>query len=289
MNNSEFLNWLNHYAKTHSSPVSSKPLIMGVLNVTPDSFADGGRYIDPDAALQQALRMVCAGVDLIDLGGESSQPGARAVSIQEQLDRVLPVIEKIRQESDICLSIDTTKAAVMRAAVGAGADMINDIKAFSEEGALAAAAELNVPVCLMHMNGIPETMQENPYYSKDVVDEINDFFVDRIERCVQAGIAPRHLILDPGFGFGKSVQHNLWLTKHIQRFQRHGLPLLLGASRKSTLGAVLNKAVEQRLIGSIAVAVFAGLQGVAIIRTHDVDETNQALSMIDAIVQAENE
>lgn len=289
MNNSEFLNWLNHYAKTHSSPVSSKPLIMGVLNVTPDSFADGGRYIDPDAALQQALRMFCAGVDLIDLGGESSQPGARAVSIQEQLDRVLPVIEKIRQESDICLSIDTTKAAVMRAAVGAGADMINDIKALSEEGALAAAAELNVPVCLMHMNGIPETMQENPYYSKDVVDEINDFFVDRIERCIQAGIAPRHLILDPGFGFGKSVQHNLWLTKHIQRFQRHGLPLLLGASRKSTLGAVLNKAVEQRLIGSIAVAVFAGLQGVAIIRTHDVDETNQALSMIDAIVQAENE
>lgn len=289
MNNSEFLNWLNHYTKIHSSPVSSKPLIMGVLNVTPDSFADGGRYIDPNAALQQALRMVDAGVDLIDLGGESSQPGARAVSIQEQLERVLPVIEKIRQESDICLSIDTTKAVVMRAAVAAGAGMINDIKALSEEGALAAAAELNVPVCLMHMNGIPETMQENPYYSKDVVDEINDFFLDRIERCTQAGIVPQHLILDPGFGFGKSVQHNLWLTKHIQRFQRHGLPLLLGASRKSTLGAVLNKAVEQRLIGSIAVAVFAGLQGVAIIRTHDVDETNQALSMIDAIVQAENE
>ncbi|PUT39739.1 dihydropteroate synthase [Legionella taurinensis] len=262
---------------------------MGVLNITPDSFADGGRYLNPDAALQQALTMRDAGADIIDLGGESSQPGARAVSIQEQLDRVLPVIEKIRQESDICLSIDTTRAEVMRAAVAAGADLINDIKALSEEGALAAAAELKVPVCLMHMKGIPETMQENPYYSKDVVDEINDFFIDRIERCTQAGIAPQHLILDPGFGFGKSVQHNLWLTKHIQRFQQHGLPLLLGASRKSTLGAVLNKAVEERLIGSIAVAVFAGLQGVAIIRTHDVDETNQALSMIDAIVQAENE
>ncbi|WP_239005246.1 dihydropteroate synthase [Legionella sp. MW5194] len=289
MNNSEFLNWLTHYARTYSIPVSAKPLLMGVLNITPDSFADGGRYLNPDAALQQALVMKDAGADLIDLGGESSQPGARAVSIQEQLDRVLPVIEKIRQESDICLSIDTTKAEVMRAAVAAGANLINDIKALSEEGAMAAAAELNVPVCLMHMKGIPETMQENPYYSKDVVDEINDFFIDRIERCIQAGIAPQHLILDPGFGFGKSVQHNLWLTKHIQRFQRHGLPLLLGASRKSTLGAVLNKAVEDRLIGSIAVAVFAGLQGVAIIRTHDVDETNQALSMIDAIVQAENE
>ncbi|MDX1837782.1 dihydropteroate synthase [Legionella taurinensis] len=289
MNNSEFLNWLTHYARTYSIPVSAKPLIMGVLNITPDSFADGGRYLNPDAALQQALTMRDAGADIIDLGGESSQPGARAVSIQEQLDRVLPVIEKIRQESDICLSIDTTRAEVMRAAVAAGADLINDIKALSEEGALAAAAELKVPVCLMHMKGIPETMQENPYYSKDVVDEINDFFIDRIERCTQAGIAPQHLILDPGFGFGKSVQHNLWLTKHIQRFQQHGLPLLLGASRKSTLGAVLNKAVEERLIGSIAVAVFAGLQGVAIIRTHDVDETNQALSMIDAIVQAENE
>ncbi|KTD46708.1 7,8-dihydropteroate synthase [Legionella rubrilucens] len=289
MNNSEFLNWLTHYARTYSTPVSAKPLIMGVLNITPDSFADGGRYMNPDAALQQALTMRDAGADLIDLGGESSQPGARAVSIQEQLDRVLPVIEKIRQESDICLSIDTTRAEVMRAAVAAGADLINDIKALSEEGALATAAELNVPVCLMHMKGIPETMQENPYYSKDVVDEINDFFIDRIERCIHAGIASQHLILDPGFGFGKSVQHNLWLTKHIQRFQQHGLPLLLGASRKSTLGAVLNKAVEERLIGSIAVAVFAGLQGVAIIRTHDVGETNQALSMIDAIVQAENE
>lgn len=286
MNNNAFLNWLDNYARRSATWVTSKPLIMGVLNITPDSFADGGRYCNPDAALRQAKKMIDAGADLIDLGGESSQPGARAVSAEEQMERVLPVIEKIRQDSDICLSIDTTKADVMRAAVAAGANLINDIKALSEENALATAVALAVPVCLMHMNGIPQTMQENPYYSKDVVDEINDFFVDRIERCIDAGLAPQRLILDPGFGFGKSVQHNLWLTKHIQRFQRHGLPLLLGASRKSTLGAVLNRAVEERLIGSIAVAVFAGLQGVAIIRTHDVDETSQALSMIDAIVQA---
>lgn len=232
--------------------------------------------------------MIKEGADIIDIGGESSRPGALPVSLDEELERVLPIIQRIRQESDIAISIDTTKAEVMKAAIAAGADFINDIAALENESTLRLVAGLDVPVFLMHMRGLPITMQENTSYSHDIVTEINEFFQARIERCIQAGIAREHLIIDPGFGFGKSVQQNLELTRHIGCFKKHGLPVMLGASRKSTLGAVLNKEVHQRLIGGIAVMIFAVLQGVSIVRTHDLDEAKQALTMIRAITQAEN-
>ncbi|KTD64736.1 dihydropteroate synthase [Legionella spiritensis] len=285
MNNQYFLNWLHNYSNAPDTTYVQKPLLMGILNITPDSFSDGGCFTNPDAALEQALRMVEAGADIIDVGGESSRPGALSVTSEQEIDRIVPVIERIRRESDVCLSIDTTKADVMCAGIEAGANLINDISALSGDGSLEMAARLAVPVCLMHMRGKPATMQENPYYSKDIVEEINDFFIERMTACLQAGIPRERLILDPGFGFGKTVQHNLQLTRHIQGFRIHGLPILLGASRKSTLGTVLNKAVDERLMAGIAIAVYAGLQGVAIIRTHDVDETSQALSMLDAMMQ----
>ncbi len=263
-----------------------KPLIMGVLNVTPDSFSDAGQFLDPSKALQRALDMIEQGADIIDIGGESSRPGAAPISCNAELARVIPVIEHIRASLDICLSIDTCKADVMEAAVAAGASMINDINALRGDGVLAVVARLDVPVCLMHMQGAPDTMQNNPYYSDDIVDEINQFFHLRIEACTRAGIARERLILDPGFGFGKSVQHNLRLVNRLVEFQQHRLPVLLGVSRKSTLGAVLQKNVHARLLGGLAVAVFAAQNGASIIRTHDVDETNQALQMLNAVVCA---
>ena len=264
----------------------SKPLVMGILNVTPDSFSDAGNYLDPEAACRRAQAMIDQGVDIIDIGGESSRPGATPVSCENELDRVIPVIERIRSVSDVCLSIDTCKAAVMEAAVIAGASLINDINALQGEGALSAVARMTVPVCLMHMQGSPGTMQNNPRYSQDIIVEINQFFHERIEACEQAGIQRERLILDPGFGFGKSVQHNLLILKRLNEFQEHARPILLGVSRKSTLGAVLNKRALERMPGGLATAVYAVLHGVSIIRTHDVDETTQALQMIDAIVNA---
>jgi len=260
-----------------------KPLIMGILNVTPDSFSDGGRYMEPSEALRQAEGMISHGADIIDIGGESSRPGAVSVSMDEELSRVIPVIERIRQNSDICISIDTCKADVMHAAVEAGASFINDITALRGEGALAMAVSLDVPVCLMHMLGSPLFMQDNPGYVNNVVDEINQFFHQRIETCIKAGMARERLIIDPGFGFGKSTQDNLMIIRRLADVQRHNLPILLGVSRKSTIGVVLQNPVSQRLIGGIAIAIFAALQGVALIRTHDVDETNQALRMLDSV------
>ena len=262
-----------------------KPLIMGVLNSTPNSFSDGGLFLNTDHACLRAQDMIAQGADIIDIGGESSQPGVAPVSSAEELSRVIPLIERIRATSDICISIDTYKPEVMEAAVTAGANIINDIRALTSDGALAMAAQLNVPVCLMHMKGTPESMQNGPYYAKDVVDEINEFFTQRVNACLQAGISPQNLILDPGFGFGKTVSHNLNLVKRLSEFQQHKLPLMIGVSRKSTIGALLAKSVESRLTGGVAMALFAALQGVSIIRTHDVDETNQTLQIIQAIMQ----
>jgi len=259
---------------------------MGVLNVTPDSFSDGGKFLDPTHACKQAILMVEQGADIIDIGGESSKPGALPVSSSEELARVIPVIEQIRAISDVCISVDTCKAQVMEEAVIAGASLINDISAFSDPAALAIAAHRSVPICLMHMKGLPQTMQEDPQYVDDVVLEINDFFQQRIQTCVDAGIARERIIIDPGFGFGKTIQHNMLLIKRFAEFQQHNQPLLLGVSRKSTLGAILEKPVNERLIGGIVISVLATLQGVALIRTHDVDETQQALKMIQAIVSA---
>ena len=288
MNSAQFTAWCQASGAVIRSSMTyvRKPLIMGVLNVTPDSFSDAGLFLDENAACKRAEAMIEQGADIIDIGGESSRPGAVAVSSADELARVVPIIKHIRAISDICISIDTHKATVMEAAVHAGASLINDINALQSEGALATAAALRVPVCLMHMQGAPATMQNNPHYQNDVVDEINQFFYGRIHACEQAGILREHLILDPGFGFGKSILHNLQIIKRLAEYQQHALPVLLGVSRKSTLGSVLQTAVMDRMPGGLATAVFAALQGISIIRTHDVSETNQALKMIDAIVSA---
>lgn len=288
MNSKQFLDWLA--CQQGQSPVLNhleKPLIMGILNVTPDSFSDGGKFLSMDRACEQAFHLISQGADIIDVGGESAKPGAAPVPVDVELNRVIPVIKYLRAHSDICISIDTNKPAVMEAAIAAGANMINDIYALRAEGALAMAAKLAVPVCLMHMQGEPQNMQDNPSYPNGVYTAVSEFFAERIDACTQAGIERRHLILDPGFGFGKQVQDNLFLIKRLDSFLAFGMPLLLGVSRKSTVGAVLAKEVNGRLMGSVALAVYAALKGVGIIRTHDVDETNQALHMIDMVCQAD--
>ena len=286
MNGEEFLGWCQSFQPlSDTSLYRCKPLIMGVLNVTPDSFSDGGHFMNPELAGQHARKMINEGADLIDIGGESSKPGAVSISSDEECSRVIPIIERVRASSDICISIDTCKADVMQSAVDAGASLINDITALREQGSMMMAARLGVPVCLMHMLGTPSSMQDNPVYASNVVSDINYFFTQRIDACVQAGIARNHLLLDPGFGFGKSVHHNLTLTKHLDAFHRHQLPVLLGGSRKSTLGSVLQCPVDKRGIAGIAIAVFAAMRGVAMIRTHEVHETHQALKMLDAIEQ----
>ena len=263
-----------------------QPLIMGVLNVTPDSFSDGGCYLDPSVAFDRAMIMVAEGADIIDIGGESTRPGALPISVHEELARVMPVIERLRSVCAIKISIDTYKAQVMQAAVAGGATMINDITALGNHDALLVAATLNVPICLMHMQGAPSFMQQQPTYPSGVVAAINDFFTERIATCGRAGIARERLILDPGFGFGKSTTHNLSLMRGLPAFQQHALPILLGVSRKSTIGIILNKTVLERNYGGLALVVFAALQGVSIIRTHDVAATYQALTIIDAIMKA---
>jgi dihydropteroate synthase len=257
--------------------------VMGILNVTPDSFSDGGRFSHHASALQHALQMITEGADIIDIGGESTRPQAEPVTEQAELERVIPVIEAIRRESDILISIDTSKAAVMREAVTAGADIVNDVMALRGEGALAAAAELQVPVCLMHMQGEPRTMQAAPQYA-DVVNEVKAFLQQRIDACLKAGIAREQLWIDPGFGFGKTVAHNLELLRHLQSFKDLGLPILVGLSRKSMIGALLNNLpVTERLPASLALAVMAAQSGANIIRVHDVKATVEALTMWRAV------
>lgn len=283
MNSEQFKQWCQAFALTSLVPLYSRqPLIMGILNVTPDSFSDGGRFINPDAAYRQAMVLIEQGADIIDIGGESSQPGAKKVACDEELQRVIPVLEQIRRSSDICISIDTCKPAVMRAAVHSGASFINDIFALSAPDAVSTVAELGVPVCLMHMQGTPQSMQDNPCYEDGMMHEINAFFQQRITACVEAGINRAHIILDPGFGFGKTVQHNLQMIENFADFHQHHRPLLIGASRKSTLGKILNKPVTERLGAGIAIALLTALQGASIIRTHDINETKQALQILDA-------
>lgn len=263
----------------------SHPQVMGVLNVTPDSFSDGGRFVASDAALARARQMVDEGAAIIDVGGESTRPGASPVSEQEELRRVIPVIARIAAELPVVISVDTRKPAVMRAAVAAGAGLINDICALREEGALATAAQLAVPVCLMHMQGEPRTMQAAPFY-QDVVAEIKAFLSERVAECEQAGIERERLLIDPGFGFGKSLKHNLRLLNHLDAFGSLGLPLVVGVSRKSLVGAVLDLPVAERLYGSIALAALAVWQGAAIVRAHDVAATVQALKAVAAVKAA---
>ena len=256
--------------------------IMGILNITSDSFFDGGRYLSIDAAVQQAAKMAAEGADIIDVGGESTRPGAARVTADEEIDRVVPVIERLRQEFDLPVSIDTSKPEVMRLAVAAGASMINDVYALRLPGALQAAAELQVPVCLMHMQGEPGSMQVAPQYT-DVVTEVMEFLDARINACEAAGIARELLMVDPGFGFGKNLGHNLALLHSLDRFNDFGLPVLVGCSRKSMLGQILNRPDGKVLIGSVALALIARQRGASIIRVHDVAETIEALTVLDAV------
>jgi dihydropteroate synthase len=260
---------------------------MGILNVTPDSFSDGGEFVAADAALKQALKMVADGAAIIDVGGESTRPGAAIVPVEQEITRVVPVIEAIQAEIDIPISIDTSKPEVMRAAVAAGAGLINDVQALQVEGALNAAAQLDIPVCLMHAQGTPQNMQDNPHY-EDVVADVCQFLLQRVTVCEQAGISRDKLILDPGFGFGKRASHNLRLMKHLHTLINQGLPVLVGVSRKSIIGALLNVSVEERLAGSLSLASIAVWQGAKIIRSHDVRETVQAISLCNHVMQVED-
>jgi dihydropteroate synthase len=258
------------------------PRVMGILNVTPDSFSDGGRFIAVDDALRQAEQMVADGAAIIDIGGESTRPGAAAVSLDEELARVIPIIEGIHGAFDVPISIDTSKPGVMREAVSAGAGLVNDVSALGAPGALGTAAALGVPVCLMHMQGQPRTMQDAPQY-RDVVADIIEYLSGRLAASEAAGIARERLLVDPGFGFGKTLDHNLALLRDLAAFAVLGVPLLVGLSRKSMLGGVTGRPVEQRLAASVAAALIAVQNGARIVRVHDVAETVDALKMWQAV------
>ena len=261
----------------------TQPCIMGILNLTPDSFSDGGLFINKDKALRYVQKMINDGAHIIDIGGESTRPGASEVSIEEECNRVIPLIKAIRDKTDIPISIDTSKTEVMQQAIEAGASMINDVNALRAEGAVELVAKLNVPVCIMHMQGQPRTMQHTPEY-KDVVQEVKEFLQQRIDVCLKAGIKKENIIIDPGFGFGKTLEHNLDLFKHIPEFEKLGIPLLVGVSRKSMIGTILNNAAaDKRLHGSIALATLAAWMGANILRVHDVKETADALKCCQAV------
>lgn len=259
-----------------------RPRIMGVLNVTPDSFSDGGLWTDPERALRHAVDMVDEGADIIDVGGESTRPGAEDVSTEQELDRVIPLIERLARQIEAPISIDTSKPVVMREAVAAGAGMINDVYALRREGALEAAASLRVPVCLMHMQGEPRDMQNDPRYS-DVVGEVRDFLAGRAQACLDAGIAADRIVVDPGFGFGKSLEHNLELLRGLPKFTLLGYPVLAGLSRKSMLGTITGRGPGDRVAASVAAALLAVQNGASIVRVHDVAETVGALKILSAL------
>lgn len=260
--------------------------VMGILNVTPDSFSDGGRFGQRDAALRHAEAMIAAGATLIDVGGESTRPGAVEVSEAEELGRVVPIVEAVVRSFDVVVSVDTSTSAVMRESAGVGAGMINDVRALRREGALATAAATGLPVCLMHMLGEPRDMQDNPQYG-NVVTDVRDFLADRIQACTEAGIDERRIVLDPGFGFAKSLEHNLMLFKHLEQLLGLGRPLLVGVSRKSLIGKVLDRPVTERLYGSLALAALATVKGARILRVHDVAETVDVVRMLAAVEAAE--
>ncbi|MGI9888395.1 dihydropteroate synthase [Vibrio chagasii] len=262
--------------------VLDRPHVMGILNVTPDSFSDGGKFNSLDNALQQAERMVQAGVSIIDIGGESTRPGAPDVSLEEELARVVPAIKAIRAKFDVWISIDTSKAEVMRQAVEAGADLINDVRALQEPGALQVAADANVPICLMHMKGQPRTMQANPSYD-DVLRDVEAFLQERVEACEAVGISKDQLILDPGFGFGKTIEHNYHLLAHLEKFHSLGLPVLAGMSRKSMIFKLLDKVPADCMVASVTCATIAAMKGAQIIRVHDVEETLEAMKIIEVM------
>ncbi|MDD3517583.1 MAG: dihydropteroate synthase [Chromatiales bacterium] len=261
----------------------SRPCVMGILNVTPDSFSDGGRFDDPGRALEHALAMVEEGADIIDVGGESTRPGAPVVAAAEELRRVVPVIEALARRVPVPLSVDTSEPAVMRAACGAGACFINDVRALRRPGALEAARDCAVPVCLMHMQGEPQTMQDAPTYD-DVTIGVRDWLRERVAACEAAGIPRSRLLLDPGFGFGKTQDHNLTLLRDLGVLAGEGLPVLVGLSRKSVLGALSGRPVGERLAASLAAALAAVQKGACVVRVHDVGATVDALRVWQAVM-----
>ena len=260
----------------------SFPQVMGIVNMTPDSFSDGGNYNNLDDAMRRVDSMIQAGASFIDVGGESTRPGAAEVSVEEELDRVIPLVEKIARYFDVWISVDTSKPQVITESAKAGAHLINDIRALTEPGAIEAAAKTQLPVCIMHMQGDPKTMQDAPHYQQDIYQEVDQFFTQHINRCINAGIERQKIILDPGFGFGKTLQHNYRLLAKLKNFHHFGLPLLVGMSRKSMIGQVLNVPPQERMIGSVSCAVIAAMQGAQIIRVHDVKETFDALRIVQA-------
>lgn len=270
--------------RTRNGPLDlSSPVVMGVLNVTDDSFSDGGRFVRVDAALQQASRMVEEGARIIDVGGESTRPGSQPVSEQAEVERVVPVVAAICQRFDVLVSIDTGKAEVMREAVAAGAAMINDVYALRGENSLAEATALDVAVCLMHMQGVPATMQDDPRY-ENVVDEVVAFLEERVRTCNAAGLGRDQIVIDPGFGFGKTVQHNIRLLANLHALRALQLPILVGFSRKGMLGSLTGQSVDKRVPGGLAAAVLAVARGAHIVRTHDVGPTVDALKIAAAVM-----
>lgn len=262
--------------------------VMGILNVTPDSFSDGGRYTSLELALLRAHEMVSAGASIIDIGGESTRPGAATVGAQQELDRVAPLVERIAAECDVIISVDTSTPAVIRESARLGAGLINDVRSLQRDGALDAAAATHLPVCLMHMRGEPQTMQDEPYYN-DVAVDVAGFLQERIDACVTAGIAVERIVLDPGFGFAKNTQHNYELFKRLPELLSLQRPLLVGVSRKSMIGNILQQPVDQRLYGSLALAVMALERGAKILRVHDVVATMDALKIFNAVQDAAKE
>ncbi|MDH3219983.1 MAG: dihydropteroate synthase [Gammaproteobacteria bacterium] len=265
--------------------ISSNLRIMGVINTTPDSFSDGGLFDTTEKAFEHAMKLIADGAQILDVGGESTRPGSQPVSLDEELARVIPLIKAVRQVSTIPISIDTSKPLVMQSAVEAGADIINSIWALRLDDSLEVAAELGVPVCLMHMQGTPETMQQNPHY-ENVVTEVRDFLAARIDAAVDAGIAIENIIVDPGFGFGKTTAHNLQLLNSLAEFRSLGVPVLAGLSRKKMIGRILDRPADQRLYGSLSLAVMAAMLGADILRVHDVAETAEAITMVRALAEA---
>lgn len=258
----------------------SRPHVMAILNVTPDSFSDGGKYNSIELALAQVDKMIKAGVSIVDVGGESTRPGAPDVSLEEELRRVVPVIKAIREKYDVWISVDTSKAEVMRQAIDAGADLINDIRSLQEPGALEVAAEAKLPICLMHMKGQPRTMQVAPYYD-DLMSDVSAFLEERIAACEAAGIDKSQLILDPGFGFGKTIEHNYHMLAHLEKFHEFGLPILAGMSRKSMIFKLLDKPAAECTNASVVCATIAAMKGAQIIRVHDFEETIEAMKVVE--------
>ncbi len=272
----------------HRIDFSKKPLIMGVVNVTPDSFSDGGKFLSMDKALEQAGKLVDEGVDILDIGGESTRPGSASVDADEELKRICPILEEL-VKAGVPVSVDTSKPEVMRHAIAAGAAMINDVNALRAPGALAAvAASESVAVCMMHMQGKPANMQENPQYV-NIIHEVMAFLDDRIQAAVAHGIARERIIIDPGFGFGKTLQHNFSLLKGLKQFGQLGVPVLTGISRKSMLGMITGNPVDRRVHESVAAAVLAVMNGADIVRVHDIKATRDALAIYHAVQEADAE